>query len=414
VFSSHTQTADLGLSRPYFENYLRNCGYWANEDRRAQLAYVPSPSVYIATKRQEADLERMAKATYLAVHGLNVALCKTAGEKNLTKEAARFLQLGNSASRGLLRPQDGETRIPPMIKVDLVQDVDGMYQIAEVDTYNPRGFGFAAMLEESLQSDLKLRRFPGMEQLCRILKTNGVSDDTLWFVLVSEFERFYRPAYEIFSRALKRRGIHMPTISTHEVSSVFVNEHNYMKGGVFSIPDTLFTEDPAIRTLLLEKYRDKSLEAVYPPVAYLGSKAFLPYLRMFAGMGEFLPKTRLVGKHYPEPENTDLFLKQVLKATVSSGMKGVYFSDTDEEYPAVLEKARAQRNPSWILQEQVPQVPVPIIVFDDDGNRVTRDYYLRLTAYISVNGIIDVEVTGRPDKKVHGAPDCIQIPVVLS
>lgn len=69
--------------------------------------------------------------------------------------------------------------------------------------------------------------------------------------------------------------------------------------------------------------------------------------------------------------------------------------------------------PNCILQKQVPQVGVPIAVFGDDGARVVQDYYLRIIAYVTADGILDVEVTGRPDRKVHGAPDCIQIPTIF-
>lgn len=415
MFSSTIQTADLGLSQEYLEKYLRECGYWANSERREQLSFNLSPSAYIASAKQENDLERLAKAAYLAVSALNFSLCKTGAEKYLSKEAARFLQLGNKASRGLLQPRDGETRIPPMIKVDLVQDAEGGYHIAEIDTYNPRGFGFAAMLEESLRSDLKVRRFPGMEQLCRILRTTGVSGDIPWFVLVSEFERFYRAPFEVFSRSLGRRGIHFPTISVRELPDILEGYDAAFRLGVFAIPDTLYTEDPSIRETLLAKYKDGSIKAVYPPVAYLGSKAFLPFLRAYAGMSEFIPETALLGRHFTHELDASNSKNQVLKATVSSGMKGVYFSDLDgEDYTKTLQGALHNNNPAWILQEHVEQVPVPIVAFDEDGKRVTRDYYLRITAYISSSGIIDAEITGRPDRKVHGAKDCIQIPVILS
>jgi hypothetical protein len=414
---SIAQTADLGLSREYLEDYLKKCGYWANPTRRSQLSYNLSPSAYVATHKQEDELERLARATYAAVYGLNLKLIKYAQDTKAGNEAARLVKLANNAARGLLKPIDGEDRIPPMIKIDLIQDPNGKYWIAEVDTYNPRGFGFAAMLEESLEPTLKVRRFPGMAQVARILKTNGIPGTQPWFVLVSDFERFYRPTYELFSDSLKRNGIHAPTIEATTLYDGLRDTKNIqMQAGVFCIPDTLFKEDPAVRELLLSFYKDGVLKAVYPPVAYLGSKAFLPYLRGYPEMDQFIPKTALVGMKYQKPELHSLGQKEMmLKAAVSSGMKGVYFSDLDgDQFTARLEEARAQRNSSWILQEQVEQTPLPIVVFDEEGKRVTRDYYLRVTAYISVNGIVDVEVTGRPDRKVHGAPDCIQIPVILS
>ncbi len=422
MFAENIQIADLGIERSYLEGHLRECGYWANAERRERYAYVLSPCVYVASSRQEDDLERLARSTYAAVASLNKKLCALAQEKHLSKEDARFLQLGNAASRSLLRPQDQETRIPPVIKVDIVQDIFGHYHIAEVDTYNPRGFGYAAMLEHSLDSRMKLRRFPGMEELARIFQ-NTQGDDAIWpwFVVVSEYERFYRAPYEILSSALKRQGMHFPTLSAREAFGILraPTEEGVaqMRAGFLSIPDTLFAEEPQVRERFLSLYREGYLKSLYPPVAYLGSKAFLPFLRAQEGMAEFVPPTSLVGRQYGEEEIRVSTSRSelVLKATVSSGMKGVYFSDIDRpEFETALTQARQQRNASWVLQEQVPQAKLPIVVFDDEGKRMTQDYYLRITAYVSQDGIVDAEVTGRPDRKVHGAPDCIQIPVVLS
>lgn len=424
------QVADLGVSRGYLEQYLRDSGYWANAQRCERYAYVLSPSVYVVSRRQEAQLERLAVHTYAAVEALNKKLCSLAKKPHLTKEEARFLKLAGAASRSLFRPLDGQERIPPVIKVDIMQDAQDRYQIAEVDVYNPRGFGFAAMLEESLTSRMKLRRFPGMEELTRIfveaqgdgqLRTLTKEASCPWFVVVSEYERFYRAPYEILAAALKRRGMHIATLGAQEAFKLLRAPQEegvmQMNAGFLSIPDTLFTEGSEVRERFLSLYREGSLKTIFPPVAYLGSKAFLPFLRTQQGMSEHIPPTTLVGGGSEEEELYEgtRSKAQVLKAAVSSGMKGVYFSDIDQpEYAQALAKARAQRNPSWVLQEQVKQYPSAITVFDAEGNRVVKPYYLRITAYISATGIVDAEVTGRPDRKVHGAPDCIQIPVVLS
>ncbi len=38
--------------------------------------------------------------------------------------------------------------------------------------------------------------------------------------------------------------------------------------------------------------------------------------------------------------------------------------------------------------------------------------FLRLTMYAKYDGIAGMKMTGRQDKLVHGAPDCVQLPVV--
>ena len=131
-------------------------------------------------------------------------------------------------------------------------------------------------------------------------------------------------------------------------------------------------------------------------------------------MSTFLPKTSLVSSK-DDPAEVLRAGPSVLKGTVSSGMKKVIFSDLEpERFEKTLAEARATKTPSWILQEQVLTHAVPVVVFDEGGKRITRDYFLRVVAHITKDGVLDVEVTGRPDRMVHGAPDCIQLPVIFA
>ena len=232
----------------------------------------------------------------------------------------------------------------------------------------------------------------------------------MWCIIVSEYERYYETAFNIFARSLERLGISLLVLREQDLDTPLA----LYGRGILLIPDTL-NQNPLLRDWLVDKYREGNLQTFFPPVAYLGSKGFLPYLREYQGMDEFIPRTILVGRKKEFPAGMELGGTLVLKASVSSGLKHVLFSDLDKNiFEAALEKARALKNPSWILQEQVPQESVPIVVFDDRGNREVKEYYLRVTAYVAANGIVDVEVTGRTDRKVHGAPDCIQLPVILS
>lgn len=406
---SATQTIDLSVERTSLESYLVTCGYWGHAELRRRHAYVLSPSVYQVSPKQEADLDRLARKTYAAVKLLNARLIAL-GEKSthLSNGDAAFLKLANSASRSLLRPEDGETRIPPVIKVDLVQNGAGEYSIVEVDVYNPRGFGYAALLEESVPEHLHSLRYPGVAGLLKHFRSVTTDRDIGWHVLVSEFERYYLTAYRVLAQSFSKRDFQISILGEADVAQ---GRRNFggPAVGLLAIPESLHTH-PELRDALLAQYKSGELHTLYPPVAYLGSKAFLPFLRSCEGMEEFIPSTWLLGKKNPLPPVNGV---RVLKASVSSGMKGVYFSDLDAgEFETALEKVRSLKNPAWILQNHVPQEPLPITVFEDDGTRTVRDYYLRVTAYISENGIVDAEVTGRTDRKVHGAPDCIQIPVI--
>ena len=361
------------------------------------------------TRKQDEEHARLAKNTFAAVQNLNRNLCALSSQKMLDHKEAELLRIANKASRSLLRPLDQETRIPPMFKVDLVLNSRGQFFIAEVDVYNPRGLGYAVLLEKSLLGLPTQRRFPGMNGLRDILSSH-VAPGAVLYVLISEFERYYETAFGILCEELRGHGIDAKMVRESTFSSALIKN----EGALLSIPDTL-DRRPGFREELISAYLSRRIQTVYPPVAYLGSKALLPYLRDEEGMSEFIPETLLVGKKRREWQGMLSSGKHhVLKAAVSSGMKAVHFSDLDpDEFKEKLSMAAALKNPSFVLQEQVAQAPTAVTVFDDEGSRIVGEYYFRVTAYVTAEGVLDVEVTGRPDRKVHGAPDCIQIPVIL-
>ncbi|KND47526.1 MAG: hypothetical protein AB199_03790 [Parcubacteria bacterium C7867-004] len=414
-YSPPASTIDMGFDRDAIESYLVQCGLWGTPERRIRHGYQLSPAAYVLSPGQQEYLNRLATTTYAAVEELSGRLCSyTAPGRHLTHAEAKLLKCARLAKRGLLAPEDGVPAIPPVIKVDLVQNPQGTFQIAEVDCYNPRGFGYAALLELSLPEDFRKPRFPGLAGIeAQIRNTNP--QIRRWYLLYSEFERYYGPSAYVFADALRAYGMRVIPVSEADLAND--TEHPLFSDpdvGVLVIPDTLDTY-PSVRDRLIKRYLEGSLATFFPPLAYLGSKAFLPELRAFSGMEEFIPATTLVGKkHWGWRDRTDAGKPRIIKACVSSGLKRVLFSDLDpKEFEQQLAQSAKSDGSSWILQEQVPQVPIPIVVFGDDGKRVTKDYYLRVTAYIGKDGVVDAEVTGRPDRKVHGAPDCIQIPVLL-
>lgn len=423
VLEKAPRTADIGCSREALAGYLQGCGYWATPEDRQRYGYVLSPSAYLLSPAQQAQLERLAVATHAAVRATNERLCGIAAKKSpSTHEEGRLIGIANSASRSLLRPLDGVREIPPIIKADLVQDPDGGFHIVEADVYNPRGLGFCAFIEGSFQEFSPSAsyagrlnpgpRYIGTWRTARLLEKAKRYGGPC-YVVVSEFERFYENAFVAFARLMKPFGVEVELVRERDLA----RDRGRIPGegaDLLIIPESLNTH-PAVREDLLARYREGRLNLFFPPVAYLGSKALLPALRACEGMEEFIPPSALVGRRCGDPrEAVDLARPAVLKAAVSSGMKGVWFSDLDPDFGAALGKAEKLGKPTYILQEQVPQEPVPIAVFEDDGSRVVKDYYLRVTAYVSEGGIIDAEVTGRPDRKVHGAPDCIMIPTAFA
>ena len=400
---------ETGLSRHDIESYLVGCGYWGTPEDRERYSFLLSPAAYALTPSERGDLARFAGATWNAAVSLQERLCDIAARQTgpATNGDGRLLRLANNATRGLYSPRDGERRIPPILKVDLMLCQDGRFQIAEVDAYNPRGLGYVALLQGSMPNGTP--QYPGLDGVYAELSKGGNN----LRIVVSEYERFYETAFKVLARALVARGMDVRVIRARDIASG--DEHIEDGDRLLSIPDTLDAH-ASIRNDLLSRYRDGRIGAFFPPTSYLGSKAFLPELRNMPGMAEFMPETALVGKTYKDFEGFfTLDVPLVLKATVSSGLKGVLFSDLDPDaFGSTLSWVRQQMNASWILQAQVKQEAVPVPVFEEDGSITTQHHFFRITAYVTEGGIIYAEVTGRPDPKVHGAKDCIQIPTVFA
>ena len=367
-----------------------------------------SPAAYVVCKTQREELERLSRAVYTHVEALARKLSTLGKSTRLTHEEAFFLGLAKNGIRGLLKPSEHDGNIPPVIKVDLVQDSQGHYKIAEVDVYNPRGFGYLALLD-GLVPDGATTAGPGISAIADSM--NHFSRDAQWVIVVSEFERYYYPTYSIFANALEQRGLRVSVFRGRELAAG--SETLAKISHVFAVPDT-FVEHPEVRKLLLSRYRARELSAFYPPAAYLGSKAYLPFLRAQPGLEEFIPPSALVCRRSDPWKMIGRETPVVLKGVMSSGHKQVIFSKREPvTFENTLAEARRSKYPAWMVQEEVAQGPVSVVVFDDAGQRLTRNYFLRLTAYVARDGLIGLEATGRESSFVHGAPDCIQIPAIL-
>lgn len=411
--TGYAWTVDMGMSRDGLERYLKWSGYWGDAYLRKRHAYVLSPCAYVMDHSWAHWFDRVAKDLYQGLRNLNSYLCDLAAQKSHTHEEARFMKLATPAARSLLRPIDGVRDVPPVLKIDFVPDTFGVPYIAEVDAYNPRGLGYASLLDGSIPSGFRKYRQGGSRVLGDIASVfpKNVDEKQPLHILVSEFERYYTTAFTIFAEELSRRE--RPTKLLHESECREDAGRVASVHSLLMIPESMNTA-PVARDELLERYKSGDLQLFYPPVPYLGSKAFLPYLQTQKGLGEVIPKSVLVGRDGAHKEVVASGKPLMLKAVVSSGMKGVYFSDLDAAvFTQTLETAESMRKSAWIVQEQIPQSPLRVTIFDAQGKRVTKEYYLRLTAYIDAYGLLDLGITGRPDRRVHGASDCIMLPVLF-
>lgn len=134
---------------------------------------------------------------------------------------------------------------------------------------------------------------------------------------------------------------------------------------------------------------------------------------------QYIPETYLAGKAALQTEDIrKLALKKhyVLKESVSSGMKGVFFSD-EPDFQDVLQKVQAS-NMNWVLQEEVSNKPQTFSWFCGDNRntpeiKTADDWFMRVTVQYVNRKVGDVVVTARRNRAVHGAPDCLQLGTMI-
>ncbi|XLQ19694.1 MAG: hypothetical protein ACKUBY_03820 [Candidatus Moraniibacteriota bacterium] len=385
------QFVDLKMEKSDIEQSLIECGLWDTPEKRRRHNYILSPCAYLVTKQQQEQLLVIAKSVYAAIETLDKVLIEIAKNKPRDRYEQELFSLASRACNGLAKPGVFSAGIPKVMKLDLMQTPKGDFKIAEVDAYNPRGLAFMAILDETVKN-LDLEQYSGLKGFAKMLRGQRYE------YIYSEKEFYYLPAFEVMQKLLVNYGIDMPLVVESEL------ETRSPKKAVI-IPDSLTRCSKDVRANLLDE-----CETFFPPKAYLGAKGFLPFLSNCDGMENFIPKTQLVSKRH----EVDIEGASILKATMSSGMKGILFSDLDaEKFAKQLEQCSKAKKASWVLQKQVEQESLELKIFDNLGKIKMKKYYLRITAQITKDGILGLDITGRPDRIVHGAPDCIQLPAIL-
>jgi len=409
------QTVNIGFSRSDLENYLIELGYWDTPEKKERHAYVLSPSAYILSASQNKELQNIARLTYQAVQNLEDYLSILAHQKHLLRHEYSFLRMARSASHGLYKPgEDKDTRIPPLVKIDLVQQQGGEYQVVEIDTYNPRALGTILLTERTLSLVGRKPPYSLAKGLASLLRSAGIN--STWVLPVSQHEGYYETSYSMIASTLASYGISLPLMREKDAAQDLSILDTKNSRQFFIIPQSL-NRYPTVRDTLVRRYQSGNSNLFYPPKAYLGSKSFLPFLASQEGMKKYIPATVLLN----EDSDSDVLScftlngkKACLKATTSSGAKGVLFSDLDQEsFTSTLEENKDARTPLWILQEQVDQEQIAISIFGEDDTQLTRDFFVRLTLYVDLNGIVGLKMTARTSPLVHGAADCVQLPVIL-
>ncbi len=400
----------LQTSAESLDAYLVQTGYWSTEQRRERNKCVLSPCGFFLSGDDREKLDAMARDTHAALQQVSSDIYTAAQSKTQSRESQKLLSIVRRCSRGLCDAKSAEMdRIPDVIKVDLVRDIRGQFRIVEVDAYNPRGLGFNVLLDNMVKKCVSeggsVKTFDTISHVACLLRGWMGRLKAIAFIQ-SDHERYYNPSFDLFYQALQSHGFFYEIIRESEFRVETARQIlSRIDHNVFMIPESI--ENVEMRDFLMQQGAGNCF---MPPKAFLGSKLLLPYLRSMRDMKKHIPETYHVSRYDNIPALDDC--EFILKKGLSSGMRGVYFS-SDVGFKDVLDGERGKKRPSYVLQKVVEQKPEFVDIYDENGNLTQGDYYFRYIAQFTRDGIIGLDITGRPDRAVHGAKDCIMVPTIL-
>ncbi len=407
-------------------------------DGAANKLFLMSPEVYQLPKDKAEELARLGNAVKNCFAGLNRMAVDVSDPQNGHSKDWKFirsvLQNGNSKVHRRLQQQNpDESSI--ITKIDLMEDLEGNFKIAEVDGYNPRGMGYS-----TLAARLRSVNSPTSETLPGVAERLAVElgkfgGNTLCF-LYPERERFYLPEFNILKSELEKLGVELEVVS--ETDFVFRDQK------LFVVLPVLY-HNTALTNQLAELYLSGAISFLIPPKPFYGSKSVLALLTNTTRDPESNDSLEQILRHYIDGDSLDTIRKHtpptylvgkpagkvaggyaleltawekalennphILKMSVSSGMKGVFFPH-HRDFQSKLQEAAGMQG-HFVIQQQVNQLPHDWQYFDQDGNLQTGTFHTRVTAHIIGDDLADICVTARQDEQVHGATDCLQLGTVL-
>lgn len=400
-------------------NLIERSGYWDNHAENHR--FVISPDVCVLNVNEQNQLYDISQSVFALVTGMDKLLCTPSDGGKLD---AIF---GSGIPRSYRKIQCLRHELPVIIKVDLVQDANGHFWIIEIDPINKHGWGLTLLINK-LRDVIapNARILPSIiQELSSSILSSEFYKGTLTLVSASH-EHFYLPEFYILKEELEKLKIRLLIIEEP------VHAHNL---AVLSIDFPFFFRSSKEEVEhISQEYVLHERTFLLPPKPFLSSKALLSLVRTDGAGHEVhdrlksyvnkdvlrrvqahLPQTFLVD--YRKGEYEPFWIEYakshhcVVKACISSGAKEVCFSDEDG-YCEML-KTACQSRFTYVLQHEVMGAQRKLRYFDASGQVAENDFYCRFTAYCSVSGLVDLRVVARVTKKVHGAPDAIQLGVIL-
>ncbi len=414
------------------QGVVAESGLWKGFQRDTHK-FLLSPSVFELSKSRKQELDKLAHAFADCMLGLShISVIAFDGKLNYQGAwllARRVFATGVPKIYQELQGMNTK-HIPKMLKVDMMIDSTGRLRVAEIDGHNKHGVGYS-----TLCSRFRKAMQPGAEVLPGFVQTiseevtqQGRTEVKLFY---ADQERFYLPEFQIAAQEFAKHGITCHVVSEMDATEEFLSEGlfldlpflykrrelyqaiipAYKRGEVsFMISPKPFFGAKGVMSLLRNDGEDQELEALLRSFIKRGS---LDLVR------SYIPETFLVGKQATRIKEVSERIRSkryVLKESISSGMKGVFFSD-EADFQSALIRADSS-NMNWVLQEQVENQSQTFSSFIEDGKggtvmKTEDGWYMRVIAQFVGRNLADVIITARKDRAVHGGKDCIQLGSVL-
>lgn len=411
---------------------IAQSGMW-NGQRAESHAFLLSPSVYTLTQAQEQELSSLGIALYDCLFGLS-HIAVIAYDRGLNYRGPWFLArtVFSTGVPKIYQALQGMNpkHIPQLLKLDLMVDQSGAFKIAEIDGHNKHGVGYSTLgmrFREALYPDAKA--LPGtVSAIVEEMKRQGHTELKLFY---SDQERFYIPEFEVAGQEFKKYGINCRIVSEITADSKFMQRGLFLDLPFLNKRNKLYQD-------IIPAYCSGNVQFIIPPKPFLGAKGVLALLRndtederlesllqsfikkqSLELVRSYIPETLLVGKgmsHSDVIKNRLTQKRYVLKKSISSGMKGTIFSDSDAFAAAFAQASETKMD--WILQEEVTNQPQLFSWFEKESGtghelHTSHDWFMRVTVQYVRRKLADVIITARRDKSVHGAKDSLQLGTMI-
>lgn len=415
---------------------VTNSGLW-DDGRIDSHRFLLSPSVYLISQEKKDALEKLGAAMHDCLSGLGriaaIAHNPLLAHGTTWRTIVRVLRTGvPSIYRDIMLLNPGS--VPGICKVDLMESDDGNLRIAEIDGHNKHGLGYSALTAEIRKTIApEASVFPGVAaSIAREMKRR---EKTRAVLLYADQERFYLPEFRILQSALATAGTELLILGEKDARIQNGRLAGVEKNGeqTFFVDFPFFYHNCGLNAHLAGRYSESEIDFLIPPKPFLGSKAVLALLRNdsddteleailrsqipFASLGllrQYVPITYLVHKKVKAEcwQYLCAGSRFVLKESISSGMKGTIFADDPHFNIALREASRSHYR--FVLQEEIANRAQAFEYFAEDGSLLRGRWFARITVHYALRRVADIVVTARQDKKVHGAPDCLQLGTIIA